>query len=95
MTSRLTRREWVVLCLWVSGASRQQIADSMGCGVETARSYVSTVSRKLGISGRFEAIRHGVDADRPEVMPPIPGIGVSRHWPLPDWEPNWPPTRPT
>lgn len=69
----LTRREWVVLCLWVSGATRQQIADSLGVGIETARSYVASISDKRGLHGRFDALRMGVEDDRPPVAD-TPGV---------------------
>lgn len=63
----LSRREWVVLCLWVSGASRQQIADSLGIQFETAKSYVRTVADKTGARTAIEAAERGVEIDRPPV----------------------------
>ncbi len=62
---RLTRREWVVLCLVASGATRPQIAESLGIGVETAKSAVERVYEKLGVHGRIAAAKIDVAAMRP------------------------------
>jgi len=61
---RLTEREREVLQLMAEGLDNQAIADRLFIGVETARTHVARLLRKLGIDSRLQAIllayRHGI-----------------------------------
>lgn len=61
----LSRREWVSLCLWISGATRQQIGASLGVSTETARTYVKRLQAKRGLHSQADAIKMGADDDHP------------------------------
>jgi two-component system nitrate/nitrite response regulator NarL len=52
----LTQREWEVLDLLIDGASTAEIAQALGLALETVRSHVKHVLRKLGVGSRGEAI---------------------------------------
>ena len=52
----LTGREWEVLDLLIDGSGTAEIADRLGLAVETVRSHVKHVLRKLGVGSRGEAI---------------------------------------
>jgi DNA-binding NarL/FixJ family response regulator len=54
--SALTPREWEVLDLLSAGRSTEQIAAELGVTVETVRSHVKHVLRKLEVHSRAEAI---------------------------------------
>lgn len=54
--SKLTAREWEVLDLLCQGRSTDDIADALVVSVETVRSHVKSVLRKLGVRSRREAI---------------------------------------
>jgi DNA-binding NarL/FixJ family response regulator len=53
---RLTDTETSILKRLLNGYSNQEIADSMYLSIGTVKNYVSKVYRKLGVSGRPEAI---------------------------------------
>lgn len=53
--ARLSPREEEVLALLVRGLKDRQIAEALGIGYETCRSYVKSVRRKLGGGSRVEA----------------------------------------
>ncbi|MFD2654962.1 response regulator transcription factor [Gracilibacillus thailandensis] len=53
---RLTDTETNILKRLLNGYSNQEIADSMYLSIGTVKNYVSKVYRKLGVSGRPEAI---------------------------------------
>ncbi len=55
-TSRLTAREGEVLKHLRLGRSNAQIALALGIGVETVRTYVARVLRKLGAPSRQELL---------------------------------------
>jgi len=52
----LTGREWEVLDLLIDGAGTAEIAKQLGLALETVRSHVKHVLRKLGVGSRGEAI---------------------------------------
>jgi len=52
----LTGREWEVLDLLIEGAGTAEIAQRLGLALETVRSHVKHVLRKLGVGSRGEAI---------------------------------------
>jgi DNA-binding NarL/FixJ family response regulator len=52
----LTQREWEVLDLLIDGGSTAEIAQTLGLALETVRSHVKHVLRKLGVGSRGEAI---------------------------------------
>jgi DNA-binding NarL/FixJ family response regulator len=52
----LTGREWEVLDLLIDGSGTAEIAERLGLALETVRSHVKHVLRKLGVSSRGEAI---------------------------------------
>jgi DNA-binding NarL/FixJ family response regulator len=52
----LTGREWEVLDLLIEGAGTAEIAERLGLALETVRSHVKHVLRKLGVGSRGEAI---------------------------------------
>ena len=55
--STLSGRERTVLRLLVEGSSTQRIADQLGVSVQTVRSHVQGVLRKLGVGSRTKAAR--------------------------------------
>jgi DNA-binding NarL/FixJ family response regulator len=52
----LTAREWEVLDLMIEGAGTAEIAESLDLAIETVRSHIKHVLRKLGVGTRGEAI---------------------------------------
>jgi DNA-binding NarL/FixJ family response regulator len=52
----LTQREWEVLDLLIDGEGTVEIAQTLGLALETVRSHVKHVLRKLGVGTRGEAI---------------------------------------
>lgn len=52
----LTEREREVLALMVDGLNNRQIAERLVVGLSTAKSHVSNVLSKLGVSTRTEAV---------------------------------------
>jgi DNA-binding NarL/FixJ family response regulator len=54
--SILTPREWEVLDFLCAGQSTEEIADSLVLSVETIRSHIKNILRKLGVRSREEAI---------------------------------------
>jgi len=52
----LTARETEVLALMVEGLTNPQIGERLTISVTTARSHVSSILGKLGVSNRAEAI---------------------------------------
>ena len=56
MGGELTAREWEVLDLLIAGESTAVIARTLGLALETVRSHIKHVLRKLGVGSRGEAI---------------------------------------
>jgi two-component system nitrate/nitrite response regulator NarL len=52
----LTTREWQVLDLLIDGAGTADIAETLGLAIETVRSHIKHVLRKLGVRTRGEAV---------------------------------------
>jgi len=52
----LTGREWQVLDLLIDGSGTADIAETLGLAVETVRSHIKHVLRKLGVRTRSEAV---------------------------------------
>nr|WP_274381520.1 LuxR family transcriptional regulator [Gordonia desulfuricans] len=61
LEQRLTTRETEVMRLIASGASNAEIADQLFIGVETVKSHVKKILRKIGAVNRSEAISLYVD----------------------------------
>ena len=55
--SPLTPREWEVLDLLCQERSTDDIADALVLSVETVRSHIKSVLRKLGVRSRQDAIK--------------------------------------
>jgi len=60
LRSRLTTREWEVIDLLEGGAGTQQIADTLVLSPTTVYSHIKSLTRKLGVHSRREAI-HAAD----------------------------------
>jgi DNA-binding NarL/FixJ family response regulator len=56
VSSPLTTREWEVLDRLCTGRTPEEIADDFVLSVETVRSHVKNLMRKLGVRSRAEAI---------------------------------------
>jgi DNA-binding NarL/FixJ family response regulator len=56
LRSRLTTREWEVIDLLADGAGTQDIADTLVLSTTTVYSHIKSLSRKLGVHCRSEAI---------------------------------------
>jgi DNA-binding CsgD family transcriptional regulator len=56
----LTPTEWLVATLLVDGLSHREVAKRRGCAMATVANQVSSVFRKLNISGRAELLLHAV-----------------------------------
>jgi two-component system, NarL family, response regulator LiaR len=54
--STLTAREWEILDLLCQGSSTEDIAFALVVSVETVRSHVKNLLRKLGVHSRHEAV---------------------------------------
>ncbi len=56
MGGELTAREWEVLDLLIEGEGTATIAGRLGLALETVRSHIKHVLRKLGVGSRGEAV---------------------------------------
>jgi two-component system, NarL family, response regulator LiaR len=68
--SDLTAREWEVLDLLCAERTTSQIASDLGMSVETVRSHVKHILRKLGVHSRAEAILAAEGMRQPLLRPP-------------------------
>jgi NarL family two-component system response regulator LiaR len=59
----LSPREQEVLALMCTGASDQQIADSLNIAISTVKSHDRNIFSKLGVANRKEAISHALKND--------------------------------
>lgn len=53
----LTPSEWRVLIVLATGASSQQIAETLSISIHTVDKHLTHIYRKLGVSRREQAIR--------------------------------------
>ncbi len=67
--SPLTPREWEVLDLLCSAASTEEIAEQLDLSVETVRSHIKHILRKLGVHSRAEAVMAAEEIRRPRFRP--------------------------
>jgi DNA-binding NarL/FixJ family response regulator len=65
--SPLTAREWEVIDMLRDGRSTEAIADDLVLSIETVRSHVKNILRKLDVRSREDAV---VAADRMRTAPP-------------------------
>jgi NarL family two-component system response regulator LiaR len=72
--SELTPREWEVLDLLCQRRSTDEIADELVVSVETVRSHVKSVLRKLRVGSRAEAVALGM-----RMRAGIRGTELTRH----------------
>lgn len=54
----LSERQKAVIIEMARGRSNKEIALSLGIGVETVKTHVSEIIRRLGVRNRAEAVRH-------------------------------------
>ena len=82
--STLSSREWEVLDLICAGAGTREIALDLDLSIETVRSHVKRILRKLGAHTREEAAEMAARmlAERalPEPEDPHPMVGVTRRF---------------
>ena len=69
-TENLARREKEVLELLASGRVYKEIADEMGIGIETVKTYVKSICKKLHVRNRLEAVARY--AHKPPLPPEPP-----------------------
>lgn len=74
--SQLTPREWEVLDLLCQNMETQEIADTLVLSVETVRSHIKNLLRKLGVRSRQEAVALASSLRDP-APGPQPGAGPS------------------
>src|SRR5438093_1140231 len=63
--SELTPREWEVLDLLCADASTEAIAGELELSIETVRSHIKHILRKLGVHSRAEAVLAADQIPRP------------------------------
>lgn len=68
LRSRLTTREWEVIDLLGGGAGTEEIADALVLSKTTVYSHIKSVSRKLGVHSRHEAIAAADELRREEAL---------------------------
>lgn len=71
--SDLTAREWEVLDLLCAERATAEIAGELGMSVETVRSHVKHILRKLGVHSRAEAVRAAEGLRHPLLRRPLGG----------------------
>jgi DNA-binding NarL/FixJ family response regulator len=65
VSSPLTDREWEILDALCIGLKPEQIADSFVLSLETVRSHVKSIFRKIGVHSQAEAVAAARDLRRP------------------------------
>lgn len=55
MITRLSRKQWIVWCLWTNGATRKQVAESLDVSLSSANTHIKRISRKLDTTGPVQA----------------------------------------
>jgi DNA-binding NarL/FixJ family response regulator len=76
IAAKLSKSEYEVACQLLEGRTYSQMASSRATSVRTIANQVSSVFKKLGVSGRFEVLRSALQSDD------VPLSAVS-HLPLP------------
>jgi DNA-binding NarL/FixJ family response regulator len=69
VSSPLTDREWEILDGLCVGLNPDQIADAFVVSVETVRSHVKSIFRKLGVHSQAEAVEVAATLRRPSAPP--------------------------
>jgi len=69
VTSPLTDREWEVLDGLCVGLAPEQIADAFVLSIETVRSHIKSIFRKLGVHSQAEAVEAATSLRRPSAPP--------------------------
>lgn len=78
--STLSSREWEVLDLICAGAGTRDIAEDLELSIETVRSHVKRILRKLGVHSRQEAAEIAALMLAERALPEVPERpGVPRH----------------
>lgn len=76
IASKLSKSEYEVARQLLEGCTYRQMASSRATSVRTIANQVSSVFKKLGVSGRFEVLRSALEADD------SPRSAVHRRMPL-------------
>lgn len=71
VSSTLTDREWEVLDGLCVGLSPEQLADAFVLSVETVRSHVKSIFKKLGVHSQAEAVEAAAALRRPSSPPQV------------------------
>lgn len=69
VSSPLTDREWEVLDGLCVGLTPEQLADAFVLSVETVRSHIKSIFRKLGVHSQAEAVEAAATLRRPSAPP--------------------------
>jgi two-component system, NarL family, response regulator LiaR len=69
--SKLTSREWEILDLLCAGATTARISAELSVSVETVRSHIRNMLKKLGVRSRAEAVALADGLREPGSEPPM------------------------
>lgn len=65
IAAKLSKSEYEVACQVLEGCTYRQMASRRATSVRTIANQVSSVFKKLGVSGRFELLRSALESDEP------------------------------